>query len=412
MSNTQSSRLVQSSPPEPMKVIVGRTTAAMPAPASPLLSQAPSVGPWQKVVKELGGDLPKGAATLMQDLLAQAAAWDSKTSDHQQPSQTLEKASQAHDEKIEAVRWLTQHLERQQEASVNKLRSILANPDGLNVPTQPSRTFSLPLTAPIPVHEPMPCTDLAPGGDCANSAGHDLFSSTPPPTPSSGTCMDDSSPSFGLMLFPEAEGHQRLPTEAGHGIGQSAEGGTWQSAGQSTMKAAAGPRQPGWVGTVAPKIAGGPPETLRMHLRSLLNVDSGRVLIVRKINRLGFASSAVLQEHFSWYGVVERVLVAHSRVKSASATGRCASVVSSRLRPSGLGFVVMSKVEEAQAILAHGSEQPAKGIIIQVQQFERRMTCDEADCDEDEHETTMPETSSSEENRNSTTSSSSSEESD
>ena len=390
----------------------------MPVPASPLLSQAPSAGPWQKFVKELGGDLPKGAATLMQDLLAQAAAWDSKTSDHQQPSQTSEKASQAHDEKIEAVRWLTQHLERQQEASVNKLRSILANPDGLNVPTQPSHTFSLPLTTPIPAHEPMPCTDLALGGYCANSAratqlGHDFFSSTQPPTPSSGTCMDDSSPSFGLMLFPEAEGHQRLPTEAGHGIGQSAEGGTWQSAEQSTMKAAAGLRQPGWVGTVAPNgIAGGPPETLRMHLRSLLNVDSGRVLIVRKINRLGFASPAVLQEHFSWYGVVDRVLVAHSRVKSASATGRCASVVSSRLRPSGLGFVVMSKVEEAQAILAHGSEQPVNGIIIQVQQFERRMTSDEADCDEDEHETTMPETCSSEENRNSTTSSSSSEEGD
>lgn len=306
-----------------------------------------------------------------------------------------------------------QRLESQQEASVNKLRGILAHPsssvetaDAVNVPLQPSSTFSLPLTAPTPVYEGLPCHDPASGGCFGNSAGatqpgHELFSTT-----------GDSSPSFGLVLFPEAEGHQRLPAEAGRAVGQSMEGGTWQNAGRSSMKANAGLKQPGWARAAASNgIAGGPPETLRMHLRSLLNVDSGRVLIVRKINRLGFASPAVLQEHFSWYGCVERVLVAHSRVKSASATGRCASTVSSRLRPSGLGFVVMSKVEEAQAILAHGSEQPVNGIIIQVQQFERRMTVDEGDCDEDEHETMMPETCSSEENRNNMTSSSSSEES-
>jgi len=307
---------------------------------------------------------------------------------------------------------------------VNKLRSMLAHScssvetaDGLNVPLQPLSTFSLPLTAPKPIHESLPCTDPASGGCFGNGAGtiqlgHDFFSTTQPQTPSGGTYMGDSSPGFGLVLFPEAEGHQRLPTEAGHAVGQSTEGGTWQGTGRSSMKAIAGLRQSGWARTVASNgIASGPPETLRMHLRSLLNVDSGRVLIVRKINRLGFASPAVLQEHFSWYGVVERVLVAHSRVKSASATGRCASAVSSRLRPSGLGFVVMNKVEESQVILAHGSEQPVNGIIIQVQQFERRMTADEGDFDKDEHETMMPETCSSDENRNNMTSSSSSEES-
>merc|ERR1740123_689905 len=92
-------------------------------------------------------------------------------------------------------------------------------------------------------------------------------------------------------------------------------------------------------------------DTLRMQLRSLIHIDSDRVLIVRKINRLGFASQAVLLQHFSWYGVVERVLVAHSRVKSG-----CAPPGSLRMRPSGLGFVVMSNVEEAQAILAQGNK--------------------------------------------------------
>lgn len=111
-------------------------------------------------------------------------------------------------------------------------------------------------------------------------------------------------------------------------------------------------------------------DTLRMHLRSLLQVDSSRVLIVRKINRLGFASPQILREHFSWYGTVENVLVAHSRVKSG---GGQAGIVS-RLRPSGLGFVVMSKGEEALKILAEGPEQQVSGTIIRVQKFERRMS--------------------------------------
>mmetsp|Transcript_62288 Transcript_62288/g.100810 ORF Transcript_62288/g.100810 Transcript_62288/m.100810 type:complete len:558 (-) Transcript_62288:219-1892(-) len=110
-------------------------------------------------------------------------------------------------------------------------------------------------------------------------------------------------------------------------------------------------------------------ETLRMHLRSLLSVDSSRVLIVRKINRLGFSSPTTLKEHYSWYGAVENVLVAHSRVKSGSGQ---AGIVS-RLRPSGLGFIVMSTIEEAESILKGGQEQLVCGSVIRVQKFERRM---------------------------------------
>eukprot|EP00913_Durusdinium_trenchii_P035421 g33147.t1 len=100
-------------------------------------------------------------------------------------------------------------------------------------------------------------------------------------------------------------------------------------------------------------------DTLRMHLRSLLQVDSSRVLIVRKINRLGFSSPQILKEHFSWYGTVENVLVAHSRVKS----GGGQNGIVSRLRPSGLGFVVMGKGEEASKILAEGPEQQVQGTL-------------------------------------------------
>merc|ERR1719401_2216003 len=72
---------------------------------------------------------------------------------------------------------------------------------------------------------------------------------------------------------------------------------------------------------LAANIAKEPTETLRMHLRSLIKVECNRVLIVRKINRLGFASSQVLEDHYSWHGKVERVLVAHSRVKSGPGPG-------------------------------------------------------------------------------------------
>lgn len=138
--------------------------------------------------------------------------------------------------------------------------------------------------------------------------------------------------------------------------------------------------EPSSPGPASPGGATQHGETLRMHLRSLLNVDSKRVLIVRKINRLGFASPQVLNEHYSWYGTVERVYVAHSRVKSG--TGPSQANVPSRLRPSGLGFIVMSKCEETEAILAEGTEQNVCGALIRVQRFERRMVEDEAEEEE------------------------------
>merc|ERR1719487_1921174 len=95
----------------------------------------------------------------------------------------------------------------------------------------------------------------------------------------------------------------------------------------------------------------GADETLRTHLRDLQKVSSDRVVLVRKINRLGFESADVLKQHYSKYGTVDRVLVAHSHVKSQNR--RCGS----RLRPSGLGFVVMGSKSDVEAILADGPDQ-------------------------------------------------------
>lgn len=107
-------------------------------------------------------------------------------------------------------------------------------------------------------------------------------------------------------------------------------------------------------------------ETLRTHLHILHQVEAERVLLVRKINRLGFGSAPALEEHCSKYGKVERVLVAHSRVKSLNKR------LNARLRPSGLGFVIMSKKDEADSILALGPEQEIAGAVIRVQRFQRR----------------------------------------
>jgi len=108
-------------------------------------------------------------------------------------------------------------------------------------------------------------------------------------------------------------------------------------------------------------------ETLRTHLQDLHHKDPSCVFIVRKINRLGFDSPAVLKEHFAQYGRVETVLVAHSHVKCPSRK------LASRLRPSGLGFVVMKACSDVEAILADGEEQVVGGATIRVQRFQRLM---------------------------------------
>lgn len=125
-------------------------------------------------------------------------------------------------------------------------------------------------------------------------------------------------------------------------------------------------RQQSWAATQKGK-------SLRSNLQELQNVESERVVLVRRINGLGFESPETLKKYFSKYGTVVRVLVAHSHVKTKQRG--CGS----RLRPSGIGFAVMGTKEQAQAILADGPEHLVKGprvhttVPIRVQSFEFRM---------------------------------------
>jgi len=107
-----------------------------------------------------------------------------------------------------------------------------------------------------------------------------------------------------------------------------------------------------------------PSHTLTWSLRALSGVDPDCVIIVRRINRLGLKSARHLKQHFSSYGPVVRVLVAHSTVHPGG------SGKAPRQRPSSLGFVHMSTPDVAQAILAMGPEQEVDGVTIRVQRFE------------------------------------------
>lgn len=101
-------------------------------------------------------------------------------------------------------------------------------------------------------------------------------------------------------------------------------------------------------------------ETLRSHLQELQTKDPACVLVVRRINRFGFNSAAVLRQHFAQHGPIDAVLVAHSQVRCVN---RRSAV---RLRPSGLGFVVMANAADAKVVLQGGEEHSIRGHVIRV----------------------------------------------
>lgn len=107
-------------------------------------------------------------------------------------------------------------------------------------------------------------------------------------------------------------------------------------------------------------------QTLGMHLTQLQNQDPKHVFIARRISGMGFQSQELLASHYSQYGGVFRVLVAHSKVKPFR-SGR----TQPRIRPGSLGFVVMVTQESVERIFAAGKEQIVAGCCICVEPFEQ-----------------------------------------
>eukprot|EP00929_Paragymnodinium_shiwhaense_P012544 TRINITY_DN11982_c0_g1_i1.p1 TRINITY_DN11982_c0_g1~~TRINITY_DN11982_c0_g1_i1.p1 ORF type:complete len:945 (-),score=231.40 TRINITY_DN11982_c0_g1_i1:393-3227(-) len=112
-------------------------------------------------------------------------------------------------------------------------------------------------------------------------------------------------------------------------------------------------------------------ETLRKCLEDLRHEDARKIFIARRINKLGFQSKTILEQHYSWYGIVEQVLVAHCMVRPSQAEN-----VAPRLRAGNFGLVVMEDAETVEKILAEGEEQYVNGEFICVRRFEKKIDAD------------------------------------
>lgn len=116
------------------------------------------------------------------------------------------------------------------------------------------------------------------------------------------------------------------------------------------------------------------------HLKELLHEDPSCVLLLRQINRLGFDSPELLRAHYLQYGGVVKVLVSNTQEKDGTLPYPV------RVRPSGIGFVLMDSPGAASAARAQGTEQTVSGVQVKVLEFQRRPHC--ASGSEDELETT------------------------
>eukprot|EP00425_Heterocapsa_triquetra_P003159 CAMPEP_0195058908 /NCGR_PEP_ID=MMETSP0448-20130528/6544_1 /TAXON_ID=66468 /ORGANISM="Heterocapsa triquestra, Strain CCMP 448" /LENGTH=306 /DNA_ID=CAMNT_0040089093 /DNA_START=37 /DNA_END=957 /DNA_ORIENTATION=- len=88
------------------------------------------------------------------------------------------------------------------------------------------------------------------------------------------------------------------------------------------------------------------------QLKKLDDVDTNRVVTVRRIHRLGFTAKELVHEHFSRFGPLEDVLLSNAdEEKTAEEVAQC------RLRPFGYCFILFARAEDAQAALAAGSTQ-------------------------------------------------------
>lgn len=129
------------------------------------------------------------------------------------------------------------------------------------------------------------------------------------------------------------------------------------------------------------------------QLSELQSEDPDKIVIVKKINRLGFNSPDILKKHFGQFGRVEQVLLSNAHTKTPDFSPKV------RLRPSGIGFLVFESAEVAARVVAEGQTQMIHGFEVIVRAFERRQfdsaspKCDET-IGQDDDETSSIETAS------------------
>jgi hypothetical protein len=105
--------------------------------------------------------------------------------------------------------------------------------------------------------------------------------------------------------------------------------------------------------------------TMRDQLRLLKERDHRCVIMVRKIQYLGFSASELLADYFGTFGSVQDVLVPQSQARSCK--GAHAAV---RQRPAHLGFVIMESAASVKAAFATGAEHIVGGAAIILEPFD------------------------------------------
>jgi hypothetical protein len=119
------------------------------------------------------------------------------------------------------------------------------------------------------------------------------------------------------------------------------------------------------------------PLQIATQLSELQSEDPGKIICVRKINRLGFDSADILKKHFEQYGPVDRVLLSNAHRKEPGVYS-----FPVRLRPSGIGFVVFETSQIVAQVLAVGESHIINGVEVQMRSFERRV-CDKSSDSDD-----------------------------
>eukprot|EP00443_Scrippsiella_acuminata_P092794 CAMPEP_0115425312 /NCGR_PEP_ID=MMETSP0271-20121206/28310_1 /TAXON_ID=71861 /ORGANISM="Scrippsiella trochoidea, Strain CCMP3099" /LENGTH=314 /DNA_ID=CAMNT_0002850197 /DNA_START=40 /DNA_END=984 /DNA_ORIENTATION=- len=123
------------------------------------------------------------------------------------------------------------------------------------------------------------------------------------------------------------------------------------------------------------------------HLRDMEQEDASCVVHFRQIHKLGFRSPELLHEYCSRFGPVKRVAESNMHSKPEKAPRPAFPV---RVRPSGIGFVIMERPEDAEAIIAEGEIQTIHGCQVRVRRFEAREDRRHEDCEDTSVATTRP----------------------
>lgn len=108
---------------------------------------------------------------------------------------------------------------------------------------------------------------------------------------------------------------------------------------------------------------------LATHLREMEGEDASCIIHFRQIHKLGFQSPDILREYCSSFGPVKRVAVSNAHEKIEEAPRVPYQV---RVRPSGIGLVVMERPQDAEAVVAEGESQTICGFQVRVRKFQAR----------------------------------------